>query len=244
MRDLPDALAGRIETTELWPFSQGEIDRMPDGFVDAAFQLGPDLHLKSTVSRAEYADRVVRGGLPEAVARTTPRRRERFLDQYVRNLIDREVRELAEIERVPQLRTLVRLLAARSGQVVAAGSLENELGISRPTVARYLHLLKEVFLVRRAPGWSRDLGTRATSASKLVFVDSRRRGKPARHGRARATPPRRRSDHCSKASSALRYPGSSPGRSSGRSCITTGTVTRSKLISSWRTGAAKWWPSR
>lgn len=172
MRDLPDTLAGRIETIELWPFSQGEIDRTPDGFVDAAFELGPDLHLESTVTRAEYADRVVRGGLPEAVARTVSRRRERFLDEYVQNLIDREVRELAEIERMPQLRTLVRLLAARTGQVVVAGSLENELGISRPTVARYLHLLEEVFLVRRVPGWSRNLGTRATSASKLIFVDS------------------------------------------------------------------------
>jgi len=42
MRDLPDTLARTIETIELWPFSQGEIDRTPDGFVDAAFGLGPD----------------------------------------------------------------------------------------------------------------------------------------------------------------------------------------------------------
>lgn len=172
MRNLPDTLAGRMETVELWPFSQGEIDGTPDEFVDAVFRHGPDLRLESVVTRADYAGRVVRGGLPEAVARTVPRRRERFLDEYVQNVIDREVRELAEIERVPQLRTMVRLLAARAGQVVAAGSLENELGISRPTVARYLHLLDEVFLISRVPGWSRNLGTRATAASKLVFVDS------------------------------------------------------------------------
>jgi hypothetical protein len=172
MRDLPDTLAGRIETIELWPFSQGEIDRTPDGFVDAAFRLGPDLRLESAISRADYADRVVRGGLPEAVARTAAPRRGRFLDEYVQNVIDREVRQLAEIERVPQLRTMVRFLAARSAQLVAAGSLESQLGLSRPTVARYLQLLEEVFLVRRIPGWSRNLGTRATSTSKLIFVDS------------------------------------------------------------------------
>lgn len=39
-------------------------------------------------------------------------------------------------------------------------------------MARYLHLLEEVFLVKRIPGWSRNLGTRATSAAKLIFVDS------------------------------------------------------------------------
>ena len=32
LRGLPDALPGRMETIELWPLSQGEIDEKPDGF--------------------------------------------------------------------------------------------------------------------------------------------------------------------------------------------------------------------
>ncbi|MEV0561109.1 ATP-binding protein [Dactylosporangium sp. NPDC050588] len=172
LRDLPDTLPGRMETIELWPFSQGEIDSTPDGFVDAAFRLGPALRHESSLTRAEYADRIVRGGLPEAVSRTDPRRRGRFFDAYVQNLIDREVRQLAEIERAPQLTTLIRLLAARSGTLVAPGGLESELQLSRPTIARYMSLLEEVFLIKRVPGWSRNLGTRATQAPKLVFVDS------------------------------------------------------------------------
>jgi uncharacterized protein len=172
LRDLPDTLPGRIETIELWPFSQGEIDGSADGFIDSVFALGPALRHDSSITRAEYADRIVRGGLPEAVARDDPRRRGRFLDEYVNNLIQREVRELAEIERAPQLNGMVRLLASRAGQLVAPGSLESSLGISRPTVARYLSLLEEVFLVKRVPGWSRNLGTRVTGTPKLVFVDS------------------------------------------------------------------------
>ena len=172
LRGLPDTLPGRMETVELWPFSQGEIDRAADGFVDAAFRLGPDLRHESTVARVEYSDRLVRGGLPEAVARTDPRRRGRFLDAYVQNLIDRDVMQLTEIERAPQLGTLIRILAARSGLLVAPGSLESELQISRPTVARYMSLLEEVFLIKRISGWSRNLGTRATAAPKLIFVDS------------------------------------------------------------------------
>jgi uncharacterized protein len=172
LRDLPDTLPGRMETIELWPFSQGEIDRTTDSFIDTAFALGPELHHESAVSRADYADRIVRGGLPEAVARTDPRRRGRFFDGYVQNLIDRQVRQLGEIERTAQLKALLGLLAARSGQLVAAGSLESNLQISRPTVARYMSLLEEIFLIRRIPGWSRNLGTRVTATPKLVFVDS------------------------------------------------------------------------
>ena len=90
----PDALPGRMETVELWPFSQGELDGEPDGFIDAVFALGPDLRHDSTLTRADYAARVVRGGLPEAVARQDPKRRARFLDSYVQALIDRDVKEL------------------------------------------------------------------------------------------------------------------------------------------------------
>jgi predicted AAA+ superfamily ATPase len=172
LRDLPDTLPGRMETVELWPFSQGEIDRTADSFVDTAFRLGPDLKHASLVTRAGYSDRLVRGGLPEAVARTDVRRRGKFLDEYVQNLIDRDVRQLTAIERAPQLTALIRVLAARSGLQVAPGSLESDLQISRPTVARYLRLLEEVFLVKRIPGWSRNLGTRATATPKLIYVDS------------------------------------------------------------------------
>ncbi|NNH70418.1 DUF4143 domain-containing protein [Nocardia uniformis] len=90
----------------------------------------------------------------------------------IQNLIDRDVRQLAEIERAPQLATLIRLLAARSGGLVAAGALENELELSRNTIQRYMRLPEEIFLIKRIPGWHRNLGTRAAAAAKLAFVDS------------------------------------------------------------------------
>jgi uncharacterized protein len=168
----PDALPGRMETIELWPFSQGEIDGGPDGFIDALFTLGPHLRHESSVSRADIAARIVRGGLPEAVSRTDARRRERFFDSYVQALIDRDVRQLSDIQHKGELRKLIRMLAARSGTVIAAGALESALGLTRPTIARYLRALEEIFLVKRVPGWSRNLGTRITAAPKLIFVDS------------------------------------------------------------------------
>ncbi len=172
LRDLPDALPGRMETIELWPFSQGEIEGRIDGFIDAIFGEGPQLHHTSTVSRSEYAARVVRGGFPQAVARSKPRRRELFFDSYLNDLITRDVHQLSEIERSPQLRALLRLLAARSGGLLVASSLSNELGISQPTVTRYATLLQEVFLIKRIPAWSRNVSTRAIGTPKVAFVDS------------------------------------------------------------------------
>ncbi|MFG1864757.1 ATP-binding protein [Microbispora bryophytorum] len=172
LRALPDALPGRMETIELWPFSQGEIDDTPDRFVDAIFAKGEDLRHTSSLSRADYAERVVRGGFPEAVARTNPRRRERFFDSYVSDLIARDVSQLSEIERTPEIRALVRSVAARSGQLLVTGALGADIGLSPSTANRYLGLLEEVFLIKRVPAWSRHLSNRAVGTPKVAFVDS------------------------------------------------------------------------
>lgn len=74
LRQLPDALPGRMEIVELWPFSQGEIDRCPDAFIDAAFAHGSTLTRTSALRKRDYLEQVVRGGYPEAV-RWSPRRR-------------------------------------------------------------------------------------------------------------------------------------------------------------------------
>lgn len=171
LRGLPDVLPGRIETVELWPFSQGEIDGKPDGFVDAIFALGPRFTHSSAETRSGYVDRIVRGGFPEAVARPA-HRRERFFDSYVSDIINRDVIQLSEIERGPEMRTLTRLLAARSGQLLVPNVLSTHLGLSLPTVKRYLSLLEETFLIKRIPAWSRNLSSRAIGTMKVAIVDS------------------------------------------------------------------------
>lgn len=171
LRTVPDTLPGRMETIELWPLSQGEIGGSPDDFIDAAFALGPDLRISSSLTKADYATRLVRGGFPEAVAREG-RRRERFLDSYVADIINRDVVQLSEIERGPQMHALTRLVAARSGQLLVVAALGNELGLPQPTAARYLTLLEEVFLIKRIPAWSRNISQRVVSTPKAAMVDS------------------------------------------------------------------------
>lgn len=170
LRDLPDALPGRMEIIELWPFSQGEIERAPDGFIDAAFSHGPALARTSTLRKRDYLERVVRGGYPEAVRRS-PRRRAAFFDSYLTNLIERDVKEVGAIERRGDLRRLLALLAGRSGALLVPATLAAESGIPRTTLNRYLELLTAVFLIKQIPAWSAGQTQRAIGTPKLAFVD-------------------------------------------------------------------------
>jgi predicted AAA+ superfamily ATPase len=171
LRGVPDALPGRMETIELWPLSQGEIDEHADRFVDEIFARGAAFRHDTDETRSGYIDRLVRGGFPEAIARP-PRRRERFFDSYVADIVNRDVMQVSEIERVPQMHTLIRLVAARSGQLLVPGSLGGQLGTTQPLTKHYLSLLEEVFLIKRIPAWSRNLSTRAVGTPKVAFVDS------------------------------------------------------------------------
>ncbi|MGH8876080.1 MAG: ATP-binding protein [Stackebrandtia sp.] len=171
LRNLPDSLVGRMETVELWPLSQGEIDGRPDRFVDAIFRQGTEFRHTSAESRTDYIDRLVRGGFPESVARSQ-KRRVRFFSTYVGDLINRDVRQLMSIERGREMRQLVELLAAVSGQLLVEAQLAKKLGIDRKTVETYVALLEEVFLIKRIPAWTRNLATRATATPKVAMVDS------------------------------------------------------------------------
>lgn len=159
------ACAGLALTTR-----QGEIDRSPDGFVDAAFAQGPALSRTSTLRKRDYLDRVVRGGYPEAVRRS-PRRRAAFFDSYLATLIERDVIGLATIERRGDLRRLLALLAGRSGGLLVPATLAAESGIPRTTLNRYLELLTAVFLIKQIPAWSAGPTQRAIGTPKLAFVD-------------------------------------------------------------------------
>ncbi|MCL2594012.1 MAG: ATP-binding protein [Promicromonosporaceae bacterium] len=171
LRDLPDTLIGRMETIELWPLSQGEIEGNAERFIDLAFECGPELRHDSLVDRDDYIERVVRGGFPDAFRRE-PTRRARYLTQYVADLVNRDVVQLAEIERGPEMRALITVLAGCTGQTVSASSLSRLVGLRQETTARYLSLLEEVYLIKRIPAWTRRISGRSVSQSKISLVDS------------------------------------------------------------------------
>ncbi|MEU4231746.1 ATP-binding protein [Nonomuraea sp. NPDC026600] len=173
LRDLPDALPGRTETIELWPLSQGEIDSAPDGFVDHVFTHGADVTMRPCpLRKRDYVDRALRGGYPEAIRRDPGRRRNRFFDSYITDLITRDVRQISDIERPAEMRRLLSVIAARMGGLAVVQSIAGDVGLPRMTLSRYLDLLELIFVIKRVPAWSSNLTRRAISTPKLIITDS------------------------------------------------------------------------
>jgi uncharacterized protein len=91
---------------------------------------------------------------------------------YVTTLIERDVLEIASIERRGDLLKLLALLAGRAGGLLVPAALAGASGIPRTTLVRYLELLSTVFLIKSIPAWSSGLTKRAVGTPKLAFVDT------------------------------------------------------------------------
>ncbi len=169
---LSDSLAGRMELHTLWPFSQGELANVRETFVDRVF--AERLATPDTVPNTEKSlvDRVCTGGYPEIQTRRSHARRQAWFDSYVDALLQRDVRELANIERLSELPRLLALLASRAGELLNFADLARTLGIPQTTLKRYMTLMEMTFLVRLLPAWFSNLGKRLAKAPKLLLADT------------------------------------------------------------------------
>jgi uncharacterized protein len=95
---LADSLAGRMEILRLHPLAQDELARSESRFLDVLFE-GQFRNRHFERLGASLAQKIVAGGYPAALARSTPRRRAAWYRDYTETLVQRDVRNLARIKR-------------------------------------------------------------------------------------------------------------------------------------------------
>jgi predicted AAA+ superfamily ATPase len=166
-----DSLAGRMETVSLLPLSQGEIEGRNANWLDGVFAGQPPAPSWSQEG-PPLVERVLRGGYPEALARPTTRRRVTWARQYIEAIIQRDIRDLAGVDRLDELPRLLRAVAQTAGQMCNYAQLAAQIGIDAKTAARYLGLFEQMYLLRRVDTWARNRLNRVVKSPKLQFIDS------------------------------------------------------------------------
>ena len=166
-----DSLAGRMETLSLLPLSQSEISGHRCNWLDSVF--AGRLPKPGSVAREDdLIGRVLRGGFPEAVARSTSRRRSAWSRQYIDAIIQRDVRDVAGVEKLDQLPRFLRALAQTAGQMCNYTQLGGQVGLDGKTAAKYVSIFEQMYLLRRVEVWARNRLSRVVKSPKLEFLDS------------------------------------------------------------------------
>ncbi|MCA9757564.1 MAG: ATP-binding protein [Candidatus Eisenbacteria bacterium] len=117
-------------------------------------------------------DWIVKGGFPEAAERTDPSRRHAWFGSYVTTILQRDVREISNIENLSSVPRLLSLLAGRVSGLLNVSDVSRALGIPHTTLKRYIALLEATFMIRLLPAWATNLGLRLVKSPKLHFVDT------------------------------------------------------------------------
>ena len=171
---LSESLAGRMEVLTLWPFSQGEIHGAQESFVDTLFsQKSVGWTGKTaTVPRDELLETALAGGYPLAVARQSATRRDAWFQSYVMTMLQRDIRDLANIADVTAVPRLLSVVAARAGGLLNFADLSRSVALPQTTLKRYFALLEGTFLVQLLRPWARNLGKRVIQTPKVYLNDT------------------------------------------------------------------------
>jgi predicted AAA+ superfamily ATPase len=146
-----ESLAGRVGFIHLTPFMLTELGVMDD----------------FSLSRFWY-----RGGFPESYLSKSDSNSIIWRENFIRTFIERDIPQLGFQIPALQLRRFLTMCAHNQGQLVNLSKYAEAMGLTHPTIRRYIDLLEQTFIVRTLPAFESNLKKRMVKSPKLFIRDS------------------------------------------------------------------------
>lgn len=166
---LADALVGRMSVISLYPLSATEAFDSNRNFIatlfDNAFRAG---RIKSKTGVLEAMSRAT---FPE-ITEASEEIRSTWFESYLTTILQRDLRQVADIERAAVLPALLRVLATRAGGLVNEADIARSVGLNAVTGKRYRTILQMMFLSFDIQPWYRNIGKRIVKSSKGYLLDT------------------------------------------------------------------------
>lgn len=173
MNKVGESLAGRAVYGSLGPFTLGELQAAPRRSLLEDFLEGkPIAKEKSSLSAPDLLQRVWEGWMPVVALEKKGATASRWLEGYVTSYLERDLRQLSQIDSLVDFRRLMTALALRSGSLLNQTEIGRDIGMSQPTVNRYVNLLEVSQLLYRLPAFSINRTKRLMKTPKPYFFDS------------------------------------------------------------------------
>ena len=171
MHGVSQSLAGRAAILSLLPFSFSE--RADKGLTAKSIDQWlkkPNLASASNDPTA-VSELLLRGNYPEIASRRTVDR-QLWCSSYITTYLERDVRNILKVGDLNQFERFLRLCATRTGNILNLSELAKDIGISVPTVKRWLSLLEASYQVYLLYPYYKNIGKRLIKSPKLYFNDT------------------------------------------------------------------------
>lgn len=173
MKNVSESLAGRVAIIDLMGLSLSEINGIPSNppFFPSVELINNKRKAHQAYSLQDIFKIIYNGSFP-ALNNREELDRDIFYSSYIQTYIERDIRELSVISNEMKFLHFIRVVAARTGQVLKYSELANEVGISQPTAKSWLSLLVSSNLVYLLEPYYQNISKRMTKMPKLYFLDT------------------------------------------------------------------------
>jgi len=165
----PEQKAAYVITGSNQPHLRGVVSESLAGRIGLAYLLPLSFDEIRDIARLDRAGSVVKGFLPESF--NAPMDIQDVYDNYLTTYVNRDVNQLINLRNTERFTTLVRLLAARVGQLLNYQSLAEELGVTVATIQDWITVMEASFVVFRIYPYYRNFGKRFVKTPKIYFTD-------------------------------------------------------------------------
>lgn len=163
-----ESLAGRAAMLRLLPLSRREMDGQPG--VSLAWERKREPSSGSTCVFGELWKRFLRGGYPE-LAIQPDRDTSLWHASYIQTYLERDVRTIRQVGDLIQYQNFVRVLAARSAQLLNLTDIARDLGVAVNTIKAWLSVLEATYQVIVLRPYFANVGKRLVKTPKVYFTD-------------------------------------------------------------------------
>lgn len=177
MEAVADSLAGRAGYRVLHPMTRRELaGEAAAGRWDVLFGHGvddwPALLGDERAEPEDWRTLARHGGMPvPALELGSADARSRWFEGYARTYLERDLRQLSDVQDLPAFRRLMRASALRTGGLLNIAELGRDIGMPSATVARHLGLLETSHLIHRVEAFAVNRTTRLVKSPKLYWTD-------------------------------------------------------------------------
>lgn len=168
--DVQESLAGRVAKIRLRTLTEGEIQRANPRFLHRCFEQNFTYKWR-TYSRDDVLEVAFRGGFPEII-RLQGHARRRWHRDYISALLERDLKDIAQIRQHDVMHELVHVMAAWSSRFMDIAAIGAGLAIRRPTLESYINALEALYLLERVQAWTKTDYGRVGKQKKIFMTDS------------------------------------------------------------------------
>lgn len=174
MQSVTESLAGRVAILELNGFSQAEINNQADHappFLPTADWLNQARHRAIKKDLNALYQRIWRGSYPRVI--TEPDiSTDLFYSSYIQTYIQRDIKEIIKISSEKTFYNFIRVIAARTSQLLNYADIARDVGIDQKTAKAWLSALEASGLVYLLQPYHNNLTNRLIKTPKLYFLDT------------------------------------------------------------------------